>query len=143
MMNIYNAVTETLEELDMNVEAHIRQENGHYYVTFQSKTNGNNRIEIKVTYVVTHDNDVLDDDDWDETVEVELLDHPGFRRDTAVLLMEYLTSVIDPDYFDIDSDSEDEEESDDDETLSEPRTPPVRVYQPLVPRLQLARQDLP
>jgi hypothetical protein len=106
------------------VEAEIRQENGHYYVTFKSKQNGNNRIEIKVTYTVTHSNDVLDDDDWDETVEVELLEHPGFRRTSAVLLMEYLTSTIDPDYFDIDSDSEDEEESDDETIVSQPLTPP-------------------
>lgn len=124
MMNIYNAVSDTLAELDFDVEAEIRQENGHYYVTFKSKQNGNNRIEIKVTYTVTHSNDVLDDDDWDETVEVELLEHPGFRRTSAVLLMEYLTSTIDPDYFDIDSDSEDEEESDDETIVSQPLTPP-------------------
>ena len=123
-MNIYNAVSDTLAELDFDVEAQIRQENGHYYVTFQSNRNGNNRIEIKVTYVVTHSNDVLDDDDWDETVEVELLEHPGFRRACAVLLMEYLTSTIDPDYFDIDSDSEDEEESDTETIVSQPLTPP-------------------
>lgn len=125
MMNIYNAVSDTLQELDMNVEAHIRQENGSYYVTFQSKQNGNNRIELKVTYTTTPGNDVLDDDDWEESVDVELIEHPGFRRTSAVLLMEYLTSTIDPDYFDIDSDDESDVESDDDETIaSQPLTPP-------------------
>ena len=126
MMNIYNAVSDTLAEMDMNVEAHIREENGHYFVTFQSKQNGNNKIEVKVTYSVTHSNDVLDDDDWDETVEVELIEHSGFRRTSADLLVEYLASTIDPDnYFDIDSDSEDEDDSDDDETIaSQPLTPP-------------------
>lgn len=125
MMNIYNAVSDTLAEMDMNVEAHIREENGHYFVTFQSKQNGNNKIVVKVTYSVTHSNDVLDDDDWDETVEVELLEHTGFRRTSAELLVEYLASTIDPDnYFDIDSDSEDEEESDDETIASQPLTPP-------------------
>lgn len=123
MMNIHNAVSDTLNDLDMNVEAHIREENGHYYVTFQSKQNGNNRIELRVTYNVTPGNNVLDDD-WEETLDVQLLEHPGFRRTSAVLLMEYLTSTIDPDYFDIDSDSEDESDDDDETIASQPLTPP-------------------
>lgn len=123
MMNIHNAVSDTLNDLDMNVEAHIREENGHYYVTFQSKQNGNNRIELRVTYNVTSGNNVLDDD-WEETLDVQLLEHPGFRRTSAVLLMEYLTSTIDPDYFDIDSDSEDESDDDDETIASQPLTPP-------------------
>ena len=126
MMNIHNAVSDTLAEMDMPVDAHIHEENGHYIVTFQSRQNGNNKIVMKVTYIVTHHNDVLDDDDWDESVEVELIEHPGFRQTSAELLLEYLASTIDPDeYFNIDSDSEDEDDSDDDETIaSQPLTPP-------------------
>jgi hypothetical protein len=124
MMNIHNAVSDTLAEMDMNVDAHIHEENGHYVVTFQSRQNGNNKIVMKVTYTVTHHNDVLDDDDWDETVEVELIEHPGFRQTSAELLLEYLASTIDPDeYYNIDSDSEDESD-DDASTISQPLTPP-------------------
>ena len=124
MMNIYNAVSDTLAELDMNVDSHIRQENGHYFATFQSRQNGNNRIVLRVTYSVTHSNDVLDDEDWEESVDVQLLEHPGFRQSSAELLAEYLASTIDPDYFDIDSDSEDESDDDIETIASQPLTPP-------------------
>ena len=123
MMNIYNAVSDTLAELDMNVDSHIRQENGHYVVTFQSRQNGNNRIVVRVTYNTTPGSNVLDDD-WEESVDVQLVEHPGFRQSSAELLVEYLTSTIDPDYWDIDSDSEDESDDDDETIASQPLTPP-------------------
>ncbi len=123
MMNIYNAVSDTLAELDMNVDSHIRQENGHYFVTFQSRRNGNNQIVVRVTYNTSPGN-VLDDEEWEESVDVELVEHPGFRQSSAELLVEYLASTIDPDYFDIDSDSEDESDDDDETIASQPLTPP-------------------
>ena len=122
MMNIYNAVSDTLAELDFDLDSHIRPENGHYVVTFQSRQNGNNRIVMRVTYNVTPGNDVLDDEEWEESVDIQLLEHPGFRQASAELLMEYLASTIDPDYFDIDS--EDESDDDDETIASQPLTPP-------------------
>lgn len=146
MKSLENAVTDTLEELEMDdyIEGHIREvdEDTLYHVTFQEIENGNNRAVVEVAYMPSM-GDLLNDEEWRGEISVELLERQGsFRRTTAQLLEELLAVTLDPDYYDSDS----EEEDSDDETLSlpsEPRTPPVRVLRPLVPRLQLPQRNLP
>lgn len=137
MRNIQNAVTDTLEELELEdyIEAYIQVVNGVYHVTFQEKRNGNNRVVISVVYYDQTGEDLLDDEQWEEEVDVNIVTCEGMRMTTANMLLELLAINLDEDYF-----ASDEEDSDDE---TEPRTPPPRVYQPLVPRLQLPQQDLP
>lgn len=147
MNSLENAVTDTLEELELDdyIEAHIREvdEDTLYHVTFQEKANGNNRMVIEVEYT-TEVGDLMDDESWEpELKEVAIVSREGIGPGTAMMILELLAITLDDDWFD--SDSEDEEDSDD-ETLSlpsEPRTPPVRVSRPLVPRLQLPQRNLP
>lgn len=137
MRSLQNAVTETLEELELeeHVEAHIREveQDRLYHVTFQEKANGNKRVVISVEYS-TEVGNLLDDDEWEESVDVQIVSREGMGPMTAEVIMELLAITLDDTYF------ESEDEESDDETASEPRTPPVRVSQPLVPRLQLPRQ---
>lgn len=148
MRSLANAVSEVLEELELeeHVEAHIREvvQDAVYHVTFQEKANGNNRMVLGVEYTAEVGN-LLDDEDWErELKEVYIVSREGIRPGTASMILESLVLALDEDWFD--SDSEDEEDESDDETLSlpsEPRTPTVRVYRPLVPRLQLAQRNLP
>lgn len=145
MRSLENAVSDTLEELEVEefLEAHIHEvhEDVLYHVTFQDKRNGNNRVVISVRYF-REVGELLDDESWEEEVEVDIIQREGIGRAAAEVLMELLAISLDEDYFDSDSEDEEEEDSDD-ETLSEPRTPPPRVYQPLVPRLQLPQRNLP
>lgn len=148
MKNLENAVTDTIEELEL--EEHIEydieemEQDRLYHVTFQERANGNNRAVVSVEYS-TEVGDLMDDESWEGEIEVELVSREGMGPMTAQLLMELLAITLDADYYD--SDSEDEEEDSDDETEtlpSQPRTPPPRASRPLVvPRLQLPQRNLP
>ena len=147
MKSLENAVTDTIEELELeeHIESHIHEleENRLYHVTFQEIENGNNKTVISVEYS-TEIGDLMDDESWEGEIDVNILSCEGMGPTTAMLLMELLAITLDADYFD--SDSEEEDDSDDEtETLpSQPRTPPVRVLRPLVvPRLQLPQRNLP
>jgi hypothetical protein len=148
MISLENAVTDTLEELELeeHVEAHIREvdQDRLYHVTFQEKANGNNRMVVSVAYS-TEVGDLMDDESWEGEIEIDLVSREGMGPMTAQVILELLAITLDEDYYD--SDSEDEEEDSDDETESlpsEPRTPPPRASRPLVvPRLQLPQRNLP
>lgn len=141
MKNIYNAVTDTLEELELEAYCIGSVEElrlAKYRVTFQERRNGNNKVVIEVEYCTginlassrfTH----LDEDAVDEWIEIEIVERYGLSEMTATLLYEGLAFQIDETHFDSDSEMEDDS---DDETLSlpsEPRTPPARSSQPLMP----------
>lgn len=138
MRSLENAVTQTLEELELEeyIEHHIQEveEDQLYYVTFQERENGNKRIVISVRYS-TEIGGLLDDESWEGDVEVKMIRCEGMGTMTGQVILELLAVILDDDYFDSDS----EEESDDD-TLSQPRTPPPRVLLPLVPRLRLSQR---
>lgn len=147
MKSLENAVTDTIEELELeeHIESHIHEleENRLYHVTFQEIENGNNKTVISVEYS-TEIGDLMDDESWEGEIDVNILSCEGMGDMMPQLIMELLAITLDADYFD--SDSEEEDDSDD-ETLSlpsQPRTPPVRVLRPLVvPRLQLPQRNLP
>ena len=148
MLSLENAVPDMLEELEVDdifdYDIHEVQEDTLYHVTFQEKENGNNKIVMSVEYSRQVGDDLLDDDDWEEDVEVLIVERHGVGPGMALMMLELLCITIDNDYFD--SDSEDEEEDSDDETLSlpsQPRTPPPRASRPLVIRRQLPQRDLP
>lgn len=130
MKNIYNAVTDCLDDLELDdvllsFVDEIRTD--CYRVTFQERRNGNNKVVLEVEYFrgSTDTSDVLNDANWIEWVDVAIIERDGMRRSTAELLSENLAIHIDPDHFD----SEDEED-DDDSTISQPLTPlPSRVQQ--------------
>lgn len=134
MTSMENAVAETLEDLDIAafIESHIEELVPHllYYVTFQEKANGNNKVVARVEY--THEgNDVLDDNMWVGDVDVKIVEIHGMTPLSAHLLIESFSLMLDAEYFDSDSESEDDS---DDETLSldsEPRTPPPRFSRSL------------
>jgi hypothetical protein len=87
-----------------------------YHVTFQEKENGNNKIVMSVQYTQNIGDDLLDDEQWEEDVEVLIHERHGVGPGLALMMLEELCITIDEDYFDSD---------DDDETLSQPRTPPA------------------
>lgn len=133
MVSLENAVPEVLEELELEeyVDYHIHElvEDKVYHVTFQERANGNNQMVVSVEYS-TEIGDLLDDEGWEEEIDVKIIRREGMGPMTAELIFELLAITLDEDYFD----SEDEAEEDsDDETLSQPRTPPPRPSQSLVP----------
>jgi len=134
MKSLQNAVTDTIEELELEdfVETHIQEvlPGSLYHVTFQDIRNGNKRTVISVRYSSDID-DLLDDESWEGEIDVRILERHGMSQSSAEVIMEILAITLDGDYFD--SDSEDEES--DAETLSEPRTPPPRSSGPWVPPL--------
>lgn len=136
MLSLENAVPDMLEELELEeiFEYDIRevQEDTLYHVTFQMKENGNNYVVMSVEYSHPVGDDLLDDEQWEEDVEVLVIERHGVGPSTSAAMMELLAFTIDNDYFD--SDSEDEDSDDETESLpSQPRTPPPRPSQPLTP----------
>lgn len=131
MLSLENAVPDTLEELELDeiFEYDIREveEDVLYYVTFQEKENGNNKVVISVEYKY-EPYDLLDDNALEGEVDVNIVERDGIGPMTAQVIMELLAITLDADYYDSDSDSEE-----DDETLSEPRTPPSRFVEPSGP----------
>ena len=120
MITLENAVTETLEELELEdyIEAHIRevQEDRLYHVTFQERQNGNNRMVIHVEYS-SEVGDLMDDESWEpELQEVYIVSREGIGPGTAMMILELLAITLDGDWFD--------EDSDDETISSQPLTPP-------------------
>lgn len=120
MRNLQNAVTDTLEELEMedHVDYSIREvsQDRLYHVTFQERRNGNNHCVIAVDYS-TQVGDLLDDESWEGDIRLTVFRREGVSELTADFIMELLAITLDPDYFDSD-----------DETVStissQPLTPP-------------------
>jgi hypothetical protein len=136
MLSLENAVPDMLEEIELDdiFDYDIRevQEDVLYHVTFREKENGNNYVVMSVEYTREVGDDLLDDEQWEEDVEVLVIERRGVGPATSAAMMELLAFTMDNDYFD----SDDEEEDSDDETLtlpSQPRTPPPRPSQPLAP----------
>jgi len=130
MRNLENAVTDTLEELELEEhiehDIHELREGILYHVTFRERENGNNQVVISVEYSRII-GDLLDDESWDGEVEVHIVRREGIGPMMSQMIMELLAITLDSDYFD-------SEEEEDDETLSTPRTPPpLRSSQPLTP----------
>lgn len=126
MMNLENAISDTLEELELeqHIDYHIHEvvENRLYNVTFQEKRNGNNDVIISVEYSSDIGN-LMNDDEWEGEIEVKIVRRHGVSSMTAQVIMELLAITLDDDYFE----SDEEEEDSDDETLStasQPLTPP-------------------
>ena len=121
MRNLDNAVTDTLEELELEdiFDYNIRevQEDTLYHVTFQEKENGNNQIVIAVEYS-TDTGDLLNDESWEGEIRVHIVQRHGIGQMTAEIIMELLAITLDEDYFDS------EDEDDDDTIVSQPLTPP-------------------
>jgi hypothetical protein len=122
MTRIDNAVTHTLEEMDLEnyIESHVDEiiPERRYRVTFQERRNGNKKMVVNVEYRVEVGD--LASDDWDEYVIVTILDSRGISPTLAEMIWEQLAVNLDENYFD---DSDD----DDDETItiaSQPLTPP-------------------
>ena len=136
MRSLQNAVTDTVEELELNdfLDTHIQEvlPGSLYHVTFQDIRNGNKRTVVSVRYSSQISN-LLDDESWEGEIDVRILECHGMSQSSAEVIMELLAITLDGDYFE--SDSEDEES--DAETLSEPRTPPPRSSGPWVPQLRL------
>jgi len=136
MRSLQNAVTDTVEELELNdfLDTHIQEvlPGSLYHVTFQDIRNGNKRTVVSVRYSSQISN-LLDDESWEGEIDVRILERHGMSQSSAEVIMELLAITLDGDYFE--SDSEDEES--DAETLSEPRTPPPRSSGPWVPQLRL------
>ena len=141
MKSIHNAVTDTLEELELEAYCIANVEEvrvAKYRVTFQERRNGNNKVVIEVEYcsgmnLASSRFLRVDEDAVDEWIEIEIVERHGLSEMTATLLYEGLAFQIDETHFDSDSELEDDS---DDETLSlpsEPRTPPARSSQPLTP----------
>lgn len=119
MLSLENAVPDMLEELELEeiFDYLIEEvEENLYHVTFQEKENGNNKIVMSVQYTQNIGDDLLDDEQWEEDVEVLIHERHGVGPGLALMMLEELCITIDEDYFDSD---------DDDETLSQPRTPPA------------------
>lgn len=124
MRTLDNAVTDTLEELELeeHIEGHIEeiQEDRLYHVTFQEIENGNNRVVVSVEYI-PEIGDLMDDESWEGEVEVNIIDSHGMGTMMPQIITELLAITLDPDYYDTD-----EEESDDEteSIASQPLTPP-------------------
>jgi hypothetical protein len=103
MKSIHNAVTDTLEELELeeHIECTIRAVREHilYHVTFQERENGNRQAVIAVEYSV---GDILNDI---AGVDLCVVRCEGMRPMLAEMIMETLAVTIDPDYFDSDDDT--------------------------------------
>lgn len=132
MKSIHNAVTDTLEDLDLQeyCEASIDSLNSRVHrVTFQERRNGNNKVVIQVEYcsginLASSRFVTLNDDAWHEWIEIDIIDRHGLSEVTANVLYEGLAVQIDDTHFDSDSEYDDDS---DDETVSissEPLTPP-------------------
>jgi len=125
MLSLENAVPDTLEVLELEefLEYSIREVHPDilYHVTFQEIRNGNNKVVLSVEYTV-QDTDLLDDESWEEEVEIHMIERHGIGRAMCQVLLELLAITIDEDYFD----SDEEEDSDDDTVsiASQPLTPP-------------------
>jgi hypothetical protein len=139
MLSLENAVTSTLEELELDeiFEYDIRevQEDTLYHVTFREKQNGNNIVVVSVEYSNPIGEDLMNDEEWEGELEVKIIDRYGVAPMMSQLMTELLAISIDADYFDSDDEDSDDEDSDD-ETLSlpsQPRTPPPRPSLTLVP----------
>jgi hypothetical protein len=126
MKSIYNAVTDCLEELELedHCEVSIREIYPQkYQVTFQERRNGNNKVVIEVEYfrginLASSRFITLDDDAWHEWIEIGIVERHGLSEMTANVFYEGLAFQIDESHFDSDS------ESDDEETItSQPSTP--------------------
>ena len=111
MKSIYNAVPDTLEELELEefFEYDIEEiGQRHYRVTFKEKENGNNKVVIEVIYlygIVIRDNSaLLDDNAWSEWIESEIVDRHVVSRAMAETIHELLAITIDDDHFDSDDD---------------------------------------
>lgn len=143
MNTLENATRETLEELELEeyLEYHIDEidANTEYRVTIQERSNGNNRVVLRVTYSAEVD-DLMDDESWEGDVHVDIVDVEGMTSMLGELLMEELAIALNPEYYD----SEDSESDDETETLpSRPSTPPFRESQPLVRQRQPVQWELP
>lgn len=138
MKSIQNAVTDTLEDLELEdyCEALIHMVNtSTHLVTFQERRNGNNKVVIEVEYcrglnLASSRFITLDDDAWHEWLEIDIVERHGISEMTANVLYEGLAFQIDNTHFDSDSEEEDDSDA---ETLSDPRTPPSRPSQSLEP----------
>ncbi len=130
MKSIHNAVTDTLEDLEVEqyCEAFIHSINPYTHrVTFQERRNGNNKVVIEVEYcrginLASSRFVTLEDDAWHEWIEIEIVERHGVSATTANVLYEGLAFQIDETHFD----SDDEDEGSDDETISiasQPLTP--------------------
>ena len=128
MKNIYNAVSDCLEDLELegHCDASIQEiSTEKYRVTFQERRNGNNKVVIEVEYcrglnLASSRFVTLDDDAWHEWIEIDIVERVGISEITANILYEELAFQIDETHFDSESE-------DDDETLSiasQPLTPP-------------------
>lgn len=105
MKSIHNAVTDTLEELELeeHIEYTIRAVREHilYHVTFQERENGNRLAVVSVEY--SRDvGDILNDI---ASVDLCVVRCEGMRPMLAEMIMETLAVTIDPDYFDSDDDA--------------------------------------
>jgi hypothetical protein len=117
MKSLANAVTQTLEELEVEefMEAHIHtiREDELYHVTFQMKANGNKNVILSVEYRRTM-GPLLDDESWEGNERVLIVERNGTTRMAAKFLLEFLAITLDEGYFDSD------DEDSDDETISSP-----------------------
>lgn len=125
MARLDNAVTQTLEEMDLEdyIEGHIHEvvPERRYLVTFQEIQHGNKKVVMDVEYRVQPGD--LARDDWEEHVIVGIHEREGMSPSLSEMLWEQLAVNLDEDYFD---DTDDEEDSDDEtlSTTSQPLTPP-------------------
>lgn len=113
MKSIHNAVTDCLEELELEeIFAPDIEEIGQrkYRVTFQEIRNGNNKLVIEVEYFYGFNErgSVLDDDDTTEWIESRVIDRHGVSSMTAQIIDELLAISIDDSHFDSDSEEEDD-----------------------------------
>ena len=127
MKNINEAVSDCLVDMDLQafMKSYIHEviQDKMFHVTFRSRTNGNVEVVICVEYSMEI-GDLMEDDDWEGSVELEVIDRRGITEESAEIMCENLAFQIDPDYFDSDSEYDDES---DDETMSiasQPLTPP-------------------
>lgn len=123
-----------LEEIELGdiFDYDIRevQENVLYHVTFQEKENGNNYVMMSVEYTRNVGDDLLDDEQWEDDVTVLMVERHGVGPMTAQAMLELLAFTIDNDYYASDSEESDGETA---SLPSQPRTPPLRPSQSLVP----------
>jgi hypothetical protein len=125
MKNIYNAVSDCLEDLELEAHCDASVAEIHaqkYRVTFEERRNRNNKVVIEVEYcrglnLASSRFVTLDDDAWHEWIEIGIVERDGLSEMTASVLYEGLAFQIDETHFD--SESEDDGET----TVSQPLTP--------------------
>jgi alpha-D-ribose 1-methylphosphonate 5-triphosphate diphosphatase PhnM len=127
MNNIYNAVSDCMEDLEYadHFETFIECEVADrvYTVLFRDRANGNKEFTIRVEYCTEVDRArMLEDAGWDQWVTLQIIHRHRVSQATAELICENLAIHIDEDHFD--TDSEDESDDDDSTIASEPLTPP-------------------